>query len=282
MLRTPDRVRSPLGPGEILVAGTWVAKRGWLTTRDHGSPEWQLLCTVRGEGRLRHAGADIALATTRVVVIPAGVAHALTIAPHCRRWEVIWVQFPLPPAWRELLTGRSAADSILKVALVVAQDRRLLLEVLAALLLHSQWPEQSRLLACQLELLVLMMARLRSEERRDPRIRLVLDLLAREDRVPTSREILAHATSLSPARLSTLFHRDVGISLPAYRERMRMRRAMALLAVSDAGVAEVAQALGYSDASYFSGRFRRATGLPPGRWRSAGNPPPPAATSDRG
>ena len=264
------------------MAGTWVARTGWRTVRDHGSADWQLVCTVRGEGRVRHDGGESALGMQAVVLIPAGVAHAVMIAPGCRRWEVAWVQFRPQPAWRELLNGLIAPGAILTVALPVAQDQQQLLDILAAMLLLQArtGPLRGRLLACQLELLVVQVARLQAEQGRDPRLRQVLDLVAREDRVPTSREILAHATALSPARLSTLFRREVGTSLPAYRERGRMRRAMALLASSDIPVAEISQLLGYSDVRYFSGRFRRATGLPPGRWRAtaeAASPQGPGA-----
>jgi len=270
MFPDPIQVRSPLLPGEGLVAGTWVARPQWRTVRAHGSPDWQLLSTVPGEGRLRHAGGDTRLGTREVVVIPAGVPHTVMIAAQCRRWEVAWVQFALQPAWRERLTGLVAPGCILVVALPAEQDQQQLLDVLAAMLLLQARPGpfHGPLLASQLELLILQVARLQAERDQDPRIRRVLDLLAREDRVPTSREILAHATALSPARLSTLFQRAVGVSLPAYRERLRMRRAMALLASSDAPVSEISQLLGYSDPRYFSGRFRRATGLPPGRWRA--------------
>jgi len=272
MLPDGRQTRSPLAAGEILVAGTWVARRGWRIARPHGSPDWQLLCTVRGEGRLRAASADCALNSQRVVVIPAGAAHAVSVAAGCRRWEAAWVQFQLQPAWRDLIIGLPAAGGLLEVALPVAQDQQQLLDLLASMLLVQarQRPLSGRLLACQLELMILQLAQLQAEQRQDPRIREVLDLLAREDRVPTSREILAHATRLSPARLSTLFQRTVGASVPACRERLRMRRAQALLASSDMPVAEISQLLGYRDVRYFSGRFRRATGLPPGRWRAAG------------
>ncbi len=83
---------------------------------------------------------------------------------------------------------------------------------------------------------------------------------------PLSVPALAALCGLSEPQFRRCFAAVMGSSPVAWQRRMRMDAARRLL---DEGrpVAEVAAAVGYGDASFFSATFRRFTGLPPGRWR---------------
>ena len=51
-------------------------------------------------------------------------------------------------------------------------------------------------------------------------------------------------------------------------DEARFRVASKMLLATEASCAEVAKAVGYSDASHFARAFRRLTGLSPGEFRS--------------
>jgi AraC-like DNA-binding protein len=63
-----------------------------------------------------------------------------------------------------------------------------------------------------------------------------------------------------------LFKKEVGISPIAYRNQQRMLAAKKLLA-SQSSIAEIAEALGYSDSFSFSKQFKRHWGYSPNAFR---------------
>jgi AraC-like DNA-binding protein/quercetin dioxygenase-like cupin family protein len=80
---------------------------------------------------------------------------------------------------------------------------------------------------------------------------------------------LARAAALSPQHLSQVFHRSVGLSPFQYLRRYRLDRAKQLLGETDLTVTQVAAAVGYPDAYYFSRAFQRSEGLAPSHYRRA-------------
>jgi AraC-like DNA-binding protein len=69
------------------------------------------------------------------------------------------------------------------------------------------------------------------------------------------------------------FRRATGLSPQQYVQRLRMRQARMLLAEGDLSVKQVAYACGFSDARYFSRRFRAAHGVPPSRYARSNTAP---------
>lgn len=78
---------------------------------------------------------------------------------------------------------------------------------------------------------------------------------------------ICQALQLGRTRLFQLCRQMYGVG-PAERIRtLRIGRAKELLTQQEMSVADVGQACGYSDVSYFIAVFTKAEGLPPGRWR---------------
>lgn len=77
---------------------------------------------------------------------------------------------------------------------------------------------------------------------------------------------LAQEAALSRSAFFERFRRAVGVAPMEYLLAWRMALAKKLLRQQEAGVAEVAQRVGYSSASTFSVAFTRHVGLPPARY----------------
>ena len=90
-------------------------------------------------------------------------------------------------------------------------------------------------------------------------------ILTHMDREPHQPEIAA-AFYLSRSTLSQLFLRELSCSFRSYVGECRMLRAASLL--SEFGVQQVAERLGYQDYSYFSKQFRKRFGLFPAEYQS--------------
>jgi signal transduction histidine kinase/DNA-binding response OmpR family regulator len=84
-----------------------------------------------------------------------------------------------------------------------------------------------------------------------------------------SSKTIAHHLGVSKGHLSRSFRQEMDLTPTKYLNRYRVQRAKELLAAGDTSVTEVAMAVGFSDASYFSRIFRREVGIPPTDYRLA-------------
>lgn len=82
-----------------------------------------------------------------------------------------------------------------------------------------------------------------------------------------SLEDVAEAIGLSPAYLSTMFKKELGINFSDFLISCRMEAAKELLKGSDLPIAEVAERVGYLDSRYFSKTFHKVVGLKPSVYR---------------
>jgi AraC family transcriptional regulator of arabinose operon len=264
-------VWSPIPAGEALVANRFKASPGWRTWRPHGTADWQILVTDRGGGRFAHAQGCLPADPTRVVLLRPGVVHDYGPAPGVPLWSVAWVHFQARDDWLDLLEWPEPAPGVMAIDVAEA-DRLRLLGLLDEITATQARPERNRrrLAANLLEQLLIRLdgANPRTGMGRDQRIAVVVERLTRGD---GDRNRLARAVGLSPSRLSHLFQREVGMSLPAFREHIRMERAALLLDGSEERIAAIAASCGYDDPFYFCNRFRRAKGMSPSAWRKRPN-----------
>lgn len=78
---------------------------------------------------------------------------------------------------------------------------------------------------------------------------------------------IARACDVHPVHLARAFRNHFGCSPGAYRRRLRLNMAAALLAAESADISEIAMSCGYFDQAHFSRAFSEAFGLPPGSYR---------------
>jgi AraC family transcriptional regulator, arabinose operon regulatory protein len=263
---------SPIPDGETLVANRFQAGPGWRTWRPHGTSDWEILITDRGTGRFGHAGGTLSAGPMRVVLIRPGAVHDYGPAPGARFWSVAWVHFQVRDAWLDLLEWPEMAPGLMAIDVSSRQDRTRLLALHDDLTALQHRPDRNRRRLAD-NLLEQLLIRLdghhpRTGALRDPRIAVVAERLLHGH---GDRNDLARAVGLSASRLSHLFQRQMGLSLPAFRERMRMEQAAELLDTTTESIGAVASRCGYDDPFYFSNRFRRAKGLSPRAWRQRPN-----------
>lgn len=78
---------------------------------------------------------------------------------------------------------------------------------------------------------------------------------------------LADNTSLSLEHFIRLFKKETGETPNMYITRMKLERAMVILATSDSNIKSIALTLGYDDLSYFTRAFKRFSGVTPQQYR---------------
>ncbi len=82
-----------------------------------------------------------------------------------------------------------------------------------------------------------------------------------------SLEDVAEAINMSPAYLSTMFKKEMGINFSDFLISCRMDAAKNILRTTDLPINEVAEKVGYTDARYFSKTFSKMVGLKPSAYR---------------
>ncbi len=102
-----------------------------------------------------------------------------------------------------------------------------------------------------------------------PRVALMKERLAADLTASLSLTELAADVGLSAFHAARLFTQATRMPPHAWRNQLRLQRALAPLREGVA-VADVAAACGFTDQSHFTRHFRRMFGVPPGRWQ-AGN-----------
>jgi len=98
---------------------------------------------------------------------------------------------------------------------------------------------------------------------RDERLQRAIDYVTLHYAEQITIGSLTRAAGISPAQLSRLFTRHIGMQPRDFIEAVRMRHANWLLDQTDLPILEVARRCGFADAHYFSNRFKLFQGKGP-------------------
>src|SRR5262245_19591949 len=106
-----------------------------------------------------------------------------------------------------------------------------------------------------------------SRPHNDDKVRAAEGFLERHYADDVSLELLAQDLGMSPRNFSRRFKRATGRLPGNYLQAMRVAIAKAMLEGGARSVQVVSAAVGYEDAAFFRGLFKRATGMTPGVYR---------------
>ena len=97
--------------------------------------------------------------------------------------------------------------------------------------------------------------------------RAMLNFISRHFDEPLTVDIIARAVHCSVSYVNHTFKRRSGMSVSAYINLLRVSRAKELLRETTRPVGEIAYSVGFNDANYFSGVFKREVGMTPVEYR---------------
>jgi AraC-like DNA-binding protein len=81
---------------------------------------------------------------------------------------------------------------------------------------------------------------------------------------------ISKAAGFSSPYFSTLFKEEMGENFSSYLNRLRVKKASALLTSTNLSLSRIAVSCGFKDQSWFSKIFKHYTGICPGKYRSRG------------
>lgn len=226
--------------------------------RAHSHPYLELLYFIEGKASVATGGDTLDVALYDLLVYPPGVMHRETLDSTSRQeivchWLDLGCRATLPFSFK-----LSDDDGELGWLCQSAHKN------------HIRRGERFRELEEHLlrSILLFMEQKLaltgRSRSVALDRCRAYIDEHCAED---IDVETLARVAYVTPSYLSRLFRKHLGTTPMRYRNAVRMEKAKHLLLIRSASVEEIADALGFEDAKYFSHLFKGATSLTPSQFR---------------
>lgn len=238
--------------------------------RSRGTPDWLLIFTVRGSGRVGTSQPHFSTQPGDVILFEPRTPQSYDTDPGTGHWEILWSHFYPKPHWTPWLHWAAREKGLLLARL---EDRDARRNVRQALLDCVKFNRQHFAGAQDfafnaLERAILWIHQSTQSGALDERIRRATEILAEEISQPLSVPELARRCGLSLSRFAHLFREEMGISPQQYLEQVRLSRAAQLLRSTGLGIAEIAEASGYANAFYFSNRFRKTFRRSPTAYRA--------------
>jgi AraC family transcriptional regulator, arabinose operon regulatory protein len=236
--------------------------------RAGGAPEAIVIVCVDGYGRCESLGRSTVVGPGHALVLPPSRPHVYLADPE-RPWTIWWLhatgtQVPellsvIAPDGREALV--ELHDAYRAVATID--------DAIACFERDETFPSLISASAAGWALLAQLAADVVAggPQRTEP-VRQAQDYLRRNFAKPLSLAALARTAGLSPSHFSALFRAATGGGVVEYTKRLRMARARELLITSSRDIGDIAEAVGYPDAFYFSRQFRTVHGCSPSEYRS--------------
>ncbi len=254
----------------LFVETVGIADERSKIVRTEGYPYFHWLQTIKGEGLFTVNGATFALPVHSGVLVYAGTPHQYEPAPE--GWETAYLTFGGPSVPDMLLTLK------LQEGVPVRWDADAPLNGLLQEMLDRLEKDQDlfglNASADAYRFLIALRQYGRFDNRTDivrgsERLRPLLDWLERHyaDSGIGLAE-MAETLGVPASTMNLWFHHTFGLSPYAYLVQLRLRKAKELLIRSaDATVKQIAERVGFRDASHFVATFRRKTGIPPQQFR---------------
>lgn len=237
-------------------------------SRSHGALETVLIVCTDGAGVVRAGDRTASMTAGRVCVLPPGTPHAYWASPD-DPWTIWWMHV----AGRHVgeFTG-TLVDAASGGAVVTLHDVYRATSVIDDAITFLEHDETTASLISAAGAGWSLLAQIAADAvagtrgRSEP-VRQAQEHLRRHVDKPVDVAALARTAGLSTSHFSALFRAATGGGVVEYAKRHRMARARELLITTRAPVNQVAAAVGYGDAFYFSRQFRTVHGCSPSQYR---------------
>lgn len=243
--------------------------------RRDGAPQTIVIMCLDGAGWCEVRGVRHDISSGQFVIIPEQTPHSYYADP-TRPWSIWWLHVAGSDVPALL---RSIGTTVEQPAAPMA-DPLTIFELAATICDHLAADETAASLTSAAGAAWHLLARLAAERstrdvNHEPIARVQVHL--RENlSSPTNMPNLAAMAGFSPSHFSARFRAATGYTVLEYVKRLRMARARRLLMLTDTPIADIASAVGYGDALYFSRHFSAVHQVSPSQFRarSHGERPP--------
>jgi AraC family transcriptional regulator of arabinose operon len=275
-------------PPDILVTGHFNELPGYAVYRSHGSGNWLITYTLKGQGLYLQPGVEMPALPGDLILLQPDALHNYSV-PSDRYWEFLWAHFQPRLTWLSWWRLPAIGDGLFKVHIHTSQIRERIQQAFFQLHADARTSQnlshetrlstiegsasviQRELALNGLEEILLLAAREHTpgpHHSLDERVQRVLDLIRQDFTAQHSLETLAQTVSLSSSRLCHLFKEEVGDTITNVLLSIRLGQAARLLEFTTESIQHIAEQVGFSSAFYFSRQFRQRFGMSPRDYRA--------------
>jgi AraC-like DNA-binding protein len=219
----------------------------------HRHPWAQFMYSSRGVMSVTTENGNYVMTPEMALWIPPGVEHSVEMVQQIKQ-ESLYVDGSLGQ--------RLAGDG--RVVTMTPLVRELIREAGRFPVEYDEFGAEGRLMAVLLDQLEHLVPRdVLLPFPRDARLQRICRHLIDDPGCSHSLDVWAHHAGASTRTLTRLFEAETGMGFRAWRQRLRLQRAVMQLGEGHP-VIRVARSVGYSSASAFIAAFKRYFGVPPG------------------
>lgn len=236
-----------------------VVRDGWKS--------WQLMYTIRGQGRAVVEESPLVAQADTIWIMPADRAHRYWPDSDQLPWTYQWIEFSgrvAPEILRMMRLYRRLCVPDCRPAKLIVEE---LVEVVRARGNAAQHEAASLLM----QILAMMEQCLLRNQQNQPGhsglAEATRTFFSEHLDQPIQLEDVAEQFGVTGCHLVRTFRRQYGVTPMRYLRQLRMNRAKALLDRPEWNITEVGRQVGYPTVQHFSRAFKEVTGLSPREFR---------------
>ena len=232
--------------------------------RDADYPFTALICITEGKGSVRIDGATVSFSAGQVLLLPPYTVYEYSSDAR-DPFSIVWAEFCGGDSER-IVRHLMAHNGVLFSGDVFASASMLCLA-----LVHPPQTQRMSWISQQLYAALLMLSEAcpRETPRPNEQIYRILDYMDQHLEDNLTLTSLADIFGYSAPYFSRFFLQHTSTHFTQYLLRRRVERARQMLLSTDLPMDQLAQQLGFYDASHFIRKFREITGESPARYRRA-------------
>lgn len=252
-----------------ITAGHFTESSDYSTYRSRGTDDWLLIHTIDGAGLFGTENAAYSAVPGQITLLDPGVLHDYRTDPTIAHWEFYFAHFAARCDWLSLLEWPELSPGLHQLTLDGAPRHQVETNLSDAVQWSHRLLRHNGLLGLnRLEAALLWCDLVNPlSQSVDERVRQVIDAVEQDVSRPWTLQSLADVVSLSPSRVSHLFHEHLGVGPMTFVEQRRMAFAAQLLDLTSLPISAVAAKASYRDPLHFSARFRARFKMSPTAYR---------------
>jgi len=261
-----------------VVANTTHTVRGDISDRDKtfsgNMPCWTLHLTTRGKALFLNDKMEREVGPGDMMLLQPQAQYHYGLHPAVDEWQHLWALFQPRPHWGEWLNWRELDKGIMHLTVHDPEQRQSLEQLFKSLIALKDHPGASR---ADLQYNRLEELLIRTKENQpsneyaqaDQRINNACEYIMQHLDHSFSVEDVAAACNLSASRIAHLFKQQMGMSLKAWSNNIRLQKVRKLLLSSSDSISVIARQVGYEDPAQLAKNFKKNMGCSPREFRQS-------------
>jgi len=261
-----------------VVANTTHTLRGDISDRDKtfsgDMPCWTLHLTTRGKALFLNEQMELEVKPGDMMLLQPQAQYHYGLHPAADEWQHLWVLFQPRSHWGEWLNWRELDKGIMHLTIHDPEQRQCLEQLFKNLISLKDHPGASRA-DLQYNRLEELLIRAKENQPRsehspaDQRIANACEYIMLHLASNFSVDDVAAACNLSASRIAHLFKQQMGMSLKAWSNNVRLQKVRKLLLSSNDSISAIARQVGYEDPAQLAKNFKKNMGCSPREFRQS-------------